>query len=383
MRDCPDKRNIGRGNKILFDPPSSSRQQRRALECAGARLRPQRGEQKTGTRMKDSGSAQADPRPSDAANRLGLNYRDVPPRKVEVPITDIHTHLYPGPHVAVFLEAADAYGIRRIFSMTPLADVPAVRQQCGARVEFIAVPTWKRFARTAEFQQEWIESLAAFRQHGARLCKLWMAPKMRAEHGLTADHEFVRPLIREAFELGYDFMIHVGDPSVWWRAGGPYADTAAFGTKDEQYGQLEWLLERAAPRRVIAAHMGGSIEELERLERLLTTYPHLLLDSSATRWMVREVSRQPAAVRAFLQRWSERVLFGSDLVVSDKYTAFDHYASRYWAHLHLWETACDGESPIEDPDAEQPPRLRGCDLPAEVLRRMYAENVRRLGLVET
>ena len=43
-----------------------------------------------------------------------------------------------------------------------------------------------------------------------------------------------------------------------------------------------------------------------------------------------------------------------------------------------WETACDGESPIEDPDAENPPRLVGIDLPVDVLRKMYFENARRL-----
>jgi hypothetical protein len=45
----------------------------------------------------------------------------------------------------------------------------------------------------------------------------------------------------------------------------------------------------------------------------------------------------------------------------------------------MWETACRGESPIEDPDADDPPRLAGVDLPAEVLRKMYRENAVRLG----
>lgn len=313
------------------------------------------------------------------ANRLGIDYRTPPPRKVDGPILDIHTHIYAGEHARLLFEAADVYGVGRMFSMTPLRDVEALGSAWGARLEFIAIPDWKRIARTEEFRRQWIADLEAFRGHGARICKLWMAPKMRREHGLTADHEFLRPVIWEAFELGYDFMIHVGDPSIWWRAGGPYGDTQAFGTKDEQYGQLEWLLDSVAPRTVIAAHMGGSIEELDRLQRLLDRYPNLHLDSSATKWIVREASRRPDAVRGFILRNVQRVLFGSDLVASEKYATFDHYASRYWAHQMLWETARRGESPIDDPDAEQPPRLHGCDLPAEALRAMYCGNAARLG----
>lgn len=320
--------------------------------------------------------------PISPANRLGVDYRAAAPRRCAVPIVDVHTHIHAGPHVQPFREAAAAYGIAKFFSMTPLPQVNAVREMFGEQVEFIAIPNWKAFARTDEFRRAWIADLASFREQGARLCKFWMAPKMRKEHGLTVHHDFVKPVVWEAFELGYDFMIHVGDPSVWWRAGGPYADAVAFGTKDEQYPQLEWLLESVAPRLVIAAHMGGSVEELDRLGRLLDAFPNLVLDSSATKWMVREVSRQPDAVRRFLLGRADRVLFGSDLVVSEKFTTFDHYASRYWAHLHLWETAYSGESPIEDPDAEQPPQLRGCDLPAGVLAAMYAGNAVRLGLVE-
>jgi predicted TIM-barrel fold metal-dependent hydrolase len=311
------------------------------------------------------------------ANRLGLNYRDAPPHRLDTPIIDAHVHVHSGPSVAAFFEAATLYGVTRVVSMTPLDEVGALRAAYPGRLDFIAIPRWRSMSSSGEFQAQWIADLAAFRDQGARRMKFWMAPPMRGQYGLTLQDPFFAPIIRAALDLGYDFMIHVGDPTAWFAPGGRYADTHRFGTKREQYQQLEFLLETVAPCNVIAAHMGGNIEDPALLQDLLDRYPNLYLDSSATKWVVREVARQPDELRAFMLRNQDRILFGSDLVVADN-CDFDHYASRYWAQQMMWETTYRGESPIEDPDAGDPPRLAGLDLPPEALRRLYHENAARL-----
>lgn len=312
------------------------------------------------------------------ANRLGLDYRDVPPPKIDIPRVDAHTHVYDVRSTAVFFEAATAYGIRKIVSMSPLDQVDKLRATYGDRLDFIAIPRWRDLNKSAAFQRGWLADLEAFREKGARRMKFWTAPPMRGEHGLTLKDPFFEPLIRRALELDYEFMVHVGDPSEWFEPGGPYADTKRYGTKRDQYPQLEFLLETVAPRTVIAAHMGGYSEEPAFLQDLLDRYPNLYLDSSATKWVVRAVARQPEVVRAFMIHNQDRILFGSDLVVAPGYD-FDHYASRYWAHRMMWETPYRGESPIEDPDADDPSRLAGLDLPVSVLRKLYCGNVERLG----
>ena len=115
---------------------------------------------------------------------------------------------------------------------------------------------------------------------------------------------------------------------------------------------------------------------------------------SATKWMVRAVAEQSAAaVRDFFVAFQDRLIFGSDLVVGDKFD-WDHYASRYWALQMTWESEYRGESPIEDPDggqgfdprtgtfdvssADGRPRLCGVDLPAEVLVKLYRRNAEAL-----
>lgn len=314
------------------------------------------------------------------ANRLGLDYRRVPPRKLPgLPIIDAHTHIRRTATIAEFFAAAELYGVQRFVTMSPLEDVDALREAYPDRLAFIAVPRWREFRKTEEFRARWLADLQAFRALGARLMKFWMAPPMRGDHQLTLADPFLEPVIETALGLGFDFMVHIADPSAWWAPGRKYADAARFGTKYDQYPQLEVFLERVSPRFVIAAHMGGSIEELDFLQNLLDLQPNLYIDSSATKWIVRGIAPQPGRAREFLMRNADRILFGTDLVVDDKYD-FDHYASRFWVHQMLWETAYRGESPIEDPDAEGPPQLAGLDLPAEALRKMYTENAAKLGV---
>ena len=74
-----------------------------------------------------------------------------------------------------------------------------------------------------------------------------------------------------------------------------------------------------------------------------------MLDLSATKWMVREISRRRDAAREFIIAYQDRLMWGSDQVSYDG-RGFDFLASRWWCHRKLWETAYVGESPIADPD---------------------------------
>ena len=175
-------------------------------------------------------------------------------------------------------------------------------------------------------------------------------------------------------------MVHVADPDVWF--GKTYADASYFGTKAEQYVGLCRLLEEFPDLRWIAAHMGGDVEHPDHLEELLERYPHLSLDTSTTKWQVREASSRRQAVRNLMCRRPERFLFGSDLVTRHGLTR-EHYVSRYWCQRTLWESDWEGPSPIADPDylpedGQTTPTLRGLGLPPEVLRRVYHDNAAQL-----
>jgi hypothetical protein len=238
----------------------------------------------------------------------------------------------------------------------------------------------------------YIKRLPAFRDLGARLAKFWCAPRtvdIAIEAGdpgcLRLDSPIRLETIHRAIELGMGIMVHVADPDTWFRA--KYADERRYGTKRDQYEPLEAVLESIAPVPLMAAHMGGWPEDLEFLSGLLRRHPNLFLDTSAAKWMIRELSRhRTEAIHAFFEAFGDRVLFGSDNVTMEEHLgssttgglraemtrkassrseAFDLYASRYAALRTLFETEHVGESPIADPDLamEDPARFGPLDAP--------------------
>ena len=171
-----------------------------------------------------------------------------------------------------------------------------------------------------------------------------------------------------AQSLGMSLMVHIGDPDTWFAT--KYADSSMYGTKLEQYEPLRTLMDQFKGPW-IAAHMGGWPEDLEFLGTMLSSHDNLYLDCSATKWMVRELScHSREHLESFLRKFQGRVLFGSDIVTMDEHlksqegdhpyaakagdprSAFDLYASRYWALRTLFESDYCDESPICDPGPE-------------------------------
>ena len=344
------------------------------------------------------------------SNRIGLDYRreaaalPVRPR----PILDFHAHVN-GPRAAHILrDAMDAYGIGRIFSMTSsMADIEPLRGVLGDRIDFIAFPDFRDPDRRRAHGEGYADRVRAYHALGARIVKFWAAPRGRdlaREAGDPTLFDLDSPArlraMEVAGELGMRCMVHVADPDTWFAT--KYSDASLYGTKRSHFDTLERVLDRYPALKWIAAHMGGSPEDLDFLDALLSRHRNLWIDASATKWVVRELSRHPPErVRAFFVRWHGRILFGSDNVTSDEHltsgekshemakkadsedAAFDLYASRYWALRALFETDWHGESPIADPDLAMvephrfapgdAPMLRGMALPRNVLDTFYAE----------
>jgi hypothetical protein len=341
-----------------------------------------------------------------AENRFGLDYREEARRMGApvVPIIDGHAHINGGRAAAIYRDAMDAYGVTHVYSQTQLAEADAVCATLGDRVRFVAVPDYMAEDRGRAHREGYLEAIRAWHDRGARMLKFWCAPRGRdfAREGgdpllLTLDSPWRRKQMDLAASLGMAFMAHIADPDTWFAT--KYADASVYGTKPAQYEPLE-RLAREYDRPWLIAHMGGWPEDLGFLAGLLERNPKFVLDTSATKWMVRELSKHPREeFAAFLRRFRGRIVFGSDIVTFDAHLtdeagprnmaaqaknsveAFDLYASRYWALRAMLETAYDGESPIADGDLKMvdpsrfdgmsAPRLRGFALEREELAWVY------------
>ena len=325
---------------------------------------------------------QAGPPPSRPPdhNRTGLNFRLPMPRpKVRGSVIDFHCHLLASRHAPAWFEAAAHYGIDCFVSMTPLEEVVGLLRDWGhagglpGRLQFIAVARWGDTLTPAEWVDDFLVRLEAFYNLGSRIVKFHSAPGTMVTRGLRLDSPLLRRVMDEAAARKMGIMTHLGDPDTWYR--GKYADAAKYGTRDEHYGMWEGVMRQYPDVPWVGAHMAGNPEDLGRLQSLLDRYPNLVIDCSATRWMVREISAQRDAAREFFVRNQDRIIFGSDQVSGDD-RGIDFLASRFWAHRKLWETAYVGPTPIFDPDLpeDQQPTLRGLALPDNVLQKMYHDN---------
>jgi predicted TIM-barrel fold metal-dependent hydrolase len=339
----------------------------------------------------------AAPAPVPEHNVTGIDYRDRRHFRYNGPLVDIHAHVTltrpsdppSGPpsskgegatavQAEIMLSAANEFGIVKTVSMCQPDEIVVLRQRFQDRLEFNG-PLSKQ--RSDEPDEDAYLLLARFLEQGVRILKLWSAPRGR-ERGLFVDAPWRVECLRRARTAGVRVvMVHVADPDVWFRT--VYADAGKFGTKPEHYSGLRVMLEEFPDLYWIGAHMGGDPEHPDHLESLLERYPHFHLDTSATKWQVREVSPRAEAIRSLVCRYPDRFLFGSDLVTRH-HLEREHYVSRYWCQRTLWESDWEGPSPIADPDysaapgGRSTPSLRGLHLPLDVLEKVYFGNARRL-----
>jgi len=352
-------------------------------------------------------------RPRGPHNRLGLDYLGeiASLGAPSVPILDAHLHVNGANASRIFRDIANAFGVTRFLSMTKLEEIDAVQSVFGDSLRLIATAEYRSGDVLHGLGHGFAARLRHFHARGARVAKFWCAPRARdlgAELGDPAlfdlDAESRRPAMDEAASLGMVFMAHVADPDTWFAT--RYADSTRYGTKQSHHDALERALDRYRVPWIVA-HMGGWPEDLSALDGLLSRHDHLHLDTSATKWMVRELGRYTTPrIHEFFARWRGRLFFGSDTVTTDDHLhagdkvgemaikaaseadARELYASRYWTLRTMWESSWSGESPIADLDLamvdphrhanDDAPPLVGRSLPCDILEGFYADSAAAL-----
>jgi len=330
-------------------------------------------------------------------NVTGIDYADRRHFAYPGPIIDFHAHvmvtrpgdpptgppLGTGPGASLqqaetMLDVGSDFGVIQTVTMCPVDDVEPLRERFGDRLVFNAMINKKT---VDEPDDTALANLERYLALGPKVVKLWSAPRGR-ERGLFIDAPWRIEAVRRARSAGVRIvMVHVADPDAWFRT--VYADAAKFGTKADQYVGLEKMMSLFPDLIWIGAHMAGDSEHPDHLHRLLEEYPQFHIDTSATKWQVREVSPRAEAHYRLMCRFPDRFLFGTDLVTRHHLTR-EHYVSRYWCQRTLWESTWTGPSPIADADftpaegGQTTPKLHGLGLPDDVLSLVYRGNAERL-----
>jgi Amidohydrolase len=303
-----------------------------------------------------------------------------PPRAVACPIVDVHTHMTEPATNHELVDAARRYGVARLVAIVPLDDGLALERRYPDEIAIAAralvqqpAESPARAADSRPIEERTLEMIPRAAANGVRLIKFWFAPRIRDRLNFLFDSPRLDRVFDAIAAHGLGILVHVSDPDRWFER---KYDPAKYGRKADQYPMLERRLAQYPTVPFIAAHMGGDPEHLDHLADLLIRYPNLYLDTSATKWIVRELGRQQEAARTFFRRWADRVCFGTDQVVLREPDPV-RYLVRYWVHQMFWETDLVCPSPIPDPDADGTPMLRGLNLPADVLEQMYWQTAGR------
>ncbi len=328
-------------------------------------------------------------------NILSLDYAKEAKAFASVPggLIDMHSHINGNRASLVYHRVAQAFNVTTTFSMTPLEGLDELHPVARQSIHHIAVPNFHSCGILVEQAEGYRSNIDAFYKRGARIAKFFGAPRLYDfsdepfhKNCLRLDAPARLETMQYAADLGMAIMIHIGDPDIWFAD--RYSDSERYGTKAHQYDILANVLHKIKVP-VLAAHMAGSPEDLTRLAGLLHEFPNLHLDCSATKWMIRELSKHhPDSVRQFFETFAGRILFGSDIITAEAHLqaggpteiallansqqeAFDLYASRYFALRKYIETDYHGPSPIRDGDSPQPVQLRGMRLAGSSLNALY------------
>jgi predicted TIM-barrel fold metal-dependent hydrolase len=232
----------------------------------------------------------------------------------------------------------------------------------------------------------------------------------RSQNGklLTVDDKGLDPVFEAAGQLGMPIAIHTGDPKAFWQPPTPdnerYDELSVhpawsfYGAPvswEDLYGQFERRVARHPKTTFIGVHFGNAPEDPDRVAQMLDRYPNLIIDTAAR---IPEIGRvdarhDPARMRAFFEKYQDRILFGTDLGVGQREEELMLGSTggeppgpadvlRFFDSTWRWfET---GERKIPSPTPIQGRwTIDGVALPRAVLAKVYARNAMRvLGLTD-
>jgi predicted TIM-barrel fold metal-dependent hydrolase len=331
--------------------------------------------------------------------RLVVAETDVP--VPAVPCVDAHNHLgrwltppgWTAPDVGALLALMDRRHVETVVNLDGMsgdeleANLERYDRAHPGRFVTYCQLDWSLLAAD-DGEARLAEQLRDSARRGARGLKVWKTLGLHHRDASGAlvlpDDERVVRTLALAGDLGLPVTIHVADPVAffdpldetnerveelgenpdWW-----FGDRAVHPTFDRLLDALETLVLATPGTTYVGAHVGCVAEDLDRVERLLAAAPNWHVDIGGR---VAELGRQPRRARRLVERWPDRVLFGTD--------AFPLDDAALTTHFRFLETADEAfdYAPGEDVPPQGRWTVSGLHLPPATLEAVYRGNARRL-----
>jgi hypothetical protein len=238
----------------------------------------------------------------------------------------------------------------------------------------------------ASFTTDAIKQLDENFDRGAVAVKIWknigMEIKDRDGKFILPDDPKFSAIYQEISRRGKTLMSHVAEPDVAWGPPDPLdpswsyyrenpqwylADKPEYPAKKAILEARDHVLASNPKLRMVGVHLGSMEKDLDGIARRFDLYPNFAVDTAAR--MDYLMAAPPAKVRAFLIKYQDRILYGTDLDLlanAEISEALKDWRSTYvrdWMFLATDQT-------IE----QHGRKAQGLKLPETVLRKIYRTN---------
>jgi uncharacterized protein len=310
--------------------------------------------------------------------------------KAKYPVTDFHSHDYPKTDAGVdaWVKTMDQSGIAKtiILTYSTGAGFDSLVEKysrykdrfelwCGFDYTGYEQPGWEEHA-VAELKRCYKKGARGVGELGDKgLGEFYSKPT--PGYGLHIDDPRMKPLLRACAELHMPVSIHVAEDAWMYLAPDSLNDglmNAATWKVDMSrkgilnHDQLITTLENAVrdnPQTIfIACHLANCCSDLSVLARLFDTYPNLWADIAAR---YSEISPVPRYTKAFMEKYSNRLLYGTDMGDSPE---------MYRTTFRILETADEHFYEQERFNYHWP--LYGLSLSDEMLKKLYQDNAKKI-----
>jgi hypothetical protein len=267
-------------------------------------------------------------------------------------------------------------------------DAQALVRSSGGHVALCTTFDPYKF-ESASFSADAIKQIDHDFANGALAVKIWknigMEIKDSSGQYILADDPKFEPIYKNIASHGKTLMSHQAEPDVAW---GPkdesdpswsyykenpqwyVADRPGFPSKQRILEARDHVLANNPQLRMVGVHLGSMERSLDDIASHLDKYPNLAIDTAAR--MEYLMLMPPEKVSAFLIKYQDRVLYGTDLDVLPDASLSDtlqEWRSRYardWKFLATSETLnIRGK------------QVHGLSLPQPVLQKIFHGNAIR------
>lgn len=239
------------------------------------------------------------------------------------------------------------------------------------------------------FPNEAIRQLNADFADGAVAVKIWKNIGMELKNSKGAfvmpDDPRFEPIYEDIAAHGKTLVAHLAEPDSCWQPPNKNSPDYSYYREHPEWYMFtkpdhpskqailqarDRLLEKNPKLRVVGAHLGSMEGNVDEVARHLDRYPNFAVDTAAR---VVYFALQPRdAVRQFLIKYQDRILYGTDLEFYPRQRTEQSVAS--WEKRYATDWRFFSTDAIVD---YQGHKVRGLNLPQQVLRKLYHDNAVR------